>query len=363
MTRDKKLNAVINFFYYGIIAVAAFLGFRFLLRYLLPALYPFGIAYIVSLMLNPVMLFMEKRVGLPRKVGAFLLVTLTVAAVFMLLFLIVHRAVEEIGRLADTLSRLDPKDFEPVKDKVNGFLLKLPMIDSAEDLARFWQSADQRAANVLADSIPGLKSGIGLLTGLFTGLFDVVLAFFVTVVASYYMTVDRAKIAAFVYKPFSKDSESKIKKLKDTFFSALGKYLKAYGLIMLITFTELFAAFTVLRIDYALLLAAITALVDILPVLGTGCVLIPWALICLFVQGDIYTGAGLIISYVIITVIRQIAEPKIVGSYMGIHPLATLAAMFAGLKLFGFWGILLLPMAALGAKNLIANMERPRKGA
>lgn len=357
MTRDKKQDTVINVFYYGIIAAAILLGLWLFIRYLLPALYPFLVAYFVALLLNPLMLFLEKRVKLPRKLGAFLLVTLTVAAVFMLLFLITHRAVEEIGRLADMLSAINAEDLEPVKNKINGFLLHLPTIDGTADLERFWQATEERATAVLSQSIPNLKSGVGMLTGLFTGLFDVLISFFVTVIASYYMTVDRAKIAGLVYKPFSKSAESKIKKLKDSVFSTAGKYLKAYGLIMLITFTELFAAFTILRIEYALLLAAIISLVDVLPVLGTGTVLIPWALICYFVQGDVYTGTGLLISYVLITVIRQVAEPKIVGSYIGIHPLAALLAMFTGLKLFGLLGMLLLPVAVLGAKNIVAEKE------
>ncbi len=358
MTRDKKQDAVINVLYYGIIAVAAFWGIRLFFRYLLPVLFPFAVAYIVALMLNPLMLTLEKRIKLPRKLGAFLLVTLTVAAVFLLLFLIIHRAVEEVGRLAEMLSGLSAEDFSPIKDKANRFLLRLPFIDGVDDLERFWQTTEERASAVLAESIPNLKSGVGMLTGLFTGLFDLIISFFVTVIACYYMTVDRAKIAAFVYKPFPKSACDRIKKLKETMFSAVGKYLKAYGLIMLITFTELFAAFTVLRIEYALLLAALISLVDVLPVLGTGTVLIPWALVCYFVQGDMYTGTGLIISYVLITVIRQVAEPKIVGSYIGIHPLAALVAMFAGLKLFGFLGMLLLPVAVMGAKNVVAGADR-----
>ena len=96
MTNDKKQAAVINVFYYGIIVAAVILGARLFLRYLLPALFPFLIAYLVALMLNPLMLFLEKRMGIPRKIGAFLLVVLSVAAVFFLMFLLIDRAVEEM---------------------------------------------------------------------------------------------------------------------------------------------------------------------------------------------------------------------------------------------------------------------------
>ncbi len=362
MTRQQKQDAIVNVIYYGIILAGAVLGL-WLLRYLLPALYPFGVAYGVSLLLNPVMLFLEKRMGMPRKFGAFLLVLLGVAAVFAVTYLIIRRATEEVGRLAEMLSSVKWEDFAPLREKTNALLMKLPWIDGTDDLSNFWQEAEERGAAILENGIPGLQSGIELLTGVFTGIFDFVLAFFVTVIACYYMTVDRARIAGFVYGLFPKKAEGRIKSIKTQLLGTVGKYIKAYGLIALITFTELFVAFTVLRVDYSLLLAAIISLIDILPVLGTGSVLIPWALVCLFLQGDIYTGTGLIISYVAIVVIRQIAEPKIVGSYIGVHPLATLAAMFAGLKLFGFFGMLLLPVVLLGVKNMYKELAKPPREA
>lgn len=350
----RKYNTVINVLYYGIIGLAVYFGVRLAFKYLLPAAYPFLIAYPVALLLNPLMRFLEKKLGLPKKVGGFLLVTMSVAGVFFLLYLLINRAAEEVGRLADALSHLEWEDLRPLREKANDLLLKLPWMDEGADLERFWQAAEERAGTLLSDSVPGLRSTFGMLTGIFTGLLDFFLAFFVTVVACYYMTVDRAAIAAFAYRLFPKSMENSIKSFRKEVFGTVGKYLKAYGIIILITFTELFAAFTVLRIEYALLLAAVVALIDILPVLGTGSVLVPWALVCLFVVGDVYTGAGLLISYVIITVIRQIIEPKIVGSYIGLHPLATLVAMFAGLKVFGIMGMLLLPMVVLVAKNLMA---------
>lgn len=348
----KRLGTVINVFYYGLIAVGVVLGVRLFFRFLLPAVYPFIIAYAVALGLNPLMHWLEKHARLPRKAGAFLLVTLTVAGLFGAIYLLIGRAAEEIGRLADRIANMSAEEISPIKERINKIILHLPGFDTEGDLDRFWQGAEEKAASFFADSLPGLKGAFDMLGGLVDGIFDFVLAFFVTVVACYYLTVDRARVAGLVYRLFPKAMESKIKAMRNELFATLGKYLKAYGIIILITFTELFVALTVLRIDYALLIAAVTALIDILPVLGTGCILVPWALWCLFVTGDIYRGIGLLISYGAITVIRQIIEPKIVGSYIGLHPLATLLAMFVGLKLFGITGLLLLPMAVLVARNI-----------
>lgn len=358
---SKKYSAVINVLYYGLIAAAVIFGVWIFGSYLLPALYPFFIAYPIALLLNPAMVFLEKRLGLHRRMGALLLVTVGVAAVFFGLFVIVGRAAEEIGKLADRLSELTPEDFAGIKERANSLLLHLPGIDSAADLDSVWEGAEKRMADVLSRSIPGLTGAFEMLTGVFAGIFDFVLAFFVTVISCYYMTVDRAWVSGLVYKLFPKSMEGRIKSVRQELFGTVGKYLKAYGLIMLITFTEIFVAFTVLRVDYALLLAGIIAVIDILPVLGTGVVLVPWSLVCLFVTGNMYLGVGLLISYVVITVIRQILEPKIVGSYIGLHPLATLGAMFAGLKLFGFWGLLGLPVAVMTAKNIYLRFAEDKK--
>ena len=123
-------------------------------------------------------------------------------------------------------------------------------------------------------------------------------------------------------------------------------YAKAYLLLFLLTFVEVLCGLLILRRPYAFLVAFVIATVDILPVLGTGTVLIPWAVI-LLLSGQYRTGLGLLILYGVVTVVRQIAEPHLIGGTLGIHPLATLFFLFVGVRLFGFAGVLLAPLAAL----------------
>ena len=115
---------------------------------------------------------------------------------------------------------------------------------------------------------------------------------------------------------------------------------------MVITFIELLIGLFILRIDYALLLSAVIALLDMLPIIGTGTVLVPWS-IYEFISGDLYIGVGLLILYLIITVFRNIIEPRIIGKQMGLHPLIALISVFIGLKLMGFIGIFLLPLTVM----------------
>ena len=111
----------------------------------------------------------------------------------------------------------------------------------------------------------------------------------------------------------------------------------------LLTFLEVFLGLTLLRVDYALLIALVTAVVDILPVLGTGTVMIPWG-IAMLVTGNYPLGVGLLILYAVITVVRQMLEPRVVGHQIGLYPLVTLMCMFIGTYLFGAVGLFGVPI-------------------
>ena len=126
---------------------------------------------------------------------------------------------------------------------------------------------------------------------------------------------------------------------------------KAYFTLMTLTFIELSLALLILNIDYAVTLALIISVIDLMPVLGVGTALIPWAVVELII-GNYALGIGLLISYVIILIVRQIVEPRIVGKHIGLHPLITLISMYAGLKIFGAVGLFLLPMLVMFLKYL-----------
>ena len=127
--------------------------------------------------------------------------------------------------------------------------------------------------------------------------------------------------------------------------------LKGYILLMLITFTELTIGLLLIGQSNAILLAAIICVIDILPVLGTGAVVIPWALISLF-TGNILEAIGLILMYIVITIIRNFLEPKVIGNQVGLHPLITLLSMFCGLRLLGFVGLFGFPLTLIVLNDL-----------
>ena len=130
---------------------------------------------------------------------------------------------------------------------------------------------------------------------------------------------------------------------------------------MLLTFIEIFIGLSLLRVNYALLVALLVAIVDIFPILGTGTILIPWAVFAL-VSGNVGLGSGLLILYGVSLIVRQVLEPKIVGNSIGLHPLATLAAVYLGIKFTGFLGIFIGPIVALCIKGFSGEQTTKQNG-
>ena len=136
--------------------------------------------------------------------------------------------------------------------------------------------------------------------------------------------------------------------------TAFGGWLRAQGLLMLLTFGELALGFLLLRVEPALLLAGLTALVDALPVFGVGTVLLPWGAAALLL-GDVRLGLGLLLLYGVVTLVRSLLEPRLVGKRVGLPPLAALACMYVGFRAFGVVGMVLAPLAGVLARQLWAS--------
>lgn len=184
-----------------------------------------------------------------------------------------------------------------------------------------------------------------------TSIPSYLISIIVTVVASCYIAYDYDKIILFAKRKTPFKIWSLIVDVKDTFFKNIFKMLKGYILLMIITFTELSIGLLLLGQSNAILLAAIICVIDILPVLGTGAVVIPWALISLF-TGNVWKAIGLILMYVIITIIRNFLEPKVIGNQVGLHPLITLLSMFCGLRLLGIIGLFGFPLTLIIINDL-----------
>ena len=145
-----------------------------------------------------------------------------------------------------------------------------------------------------------------------------------------------------------------VKDFEDFALNTCRRVIKAYLLIMLITFAEVSVGLWLLRVDVFLVVGLLIAVLDILPVLGSGTVLIPWGVYSLL-SGRTALGVGLLVLYATVTLVRTLIEPKILGGQIGLCPLATIISMYAGLRLWGVGGMILAPMAATILAHLARN--------
>jgi sporulation integral membrane protein YtvI len=194
-------------------------------------------------------------------------------------------------------------------------------------------------------------SVISTFTGIAGRLPSLLIKLIFTIVSSFFFTIDYYKISDFVMRQFKEEHREMVLNLKDKGLGTIAKFIKAYSAIISITFFELSIGFWILKIPNPFLFGAIIAFIDILPILGTGAVLLPWSLIAL-ILGNTKMGIGMLVLYVIITAVRQAIEPKIVGQQIGLHPIITLILMFVGAQLMGVLGLLLLPVIATIIKTL-----------
>ena len=165
----------------------------------------------------------------------------------------------------------------------------------------------------------------------------------VTVISAVYLALDLEAVLGFLRRLLPERVTRLVARLKASFFSTLVKYLRSYLALMLITFGVMLTGLLLLGRREVFILALVIAVLDVLPAIGVGVVLLPWSLYC-FIMRDIGLGVGLLVLYLVHTVIRQLAEPKILGKSLGVHPIVTLILLYAGYSLFGIFGILLVPI-------------------
>ncbi len=201
----------------------------------------------------------------------------------------------------------------------------------------------------------GLSNGISGVYSVVKNIPSILISVVIGVIASIFFTKDYKKVVKFIKLQLPDKHKNLLSETKKIFSSTILKMCRAYGLIMFITFCENFLGLTILNLigvmknSYVFVIAICIAVFDILPVAGSGGILIPWSLIAL-VTGNVGQCVGLLILYAVITVIRQYIEPKIVGDSLGVNPLVTLAGLYFGLKLFGFMGMFIVPICVMTLK-------------
>jgi sporulation integral membrane protein YtvI len=234
-------------------------------------------------------------------------------------------------------------------------LSTLPLIGRFTDILREPASEDafgQTVSTLLREGLESIGSSCSAALGrLLRATPRFLIGTVVAVMATFHLSADYGRLRERFLSVLSPSTREKITRMRTVTGKAMRRYLRAYLLLFALTFGEVLVGLWILKQPYAWLIALGVAVVDLLPVFGAGAVLIPWALFS-FLFGAHQLGLGLLILYGVVTIVRQIAEPHVVGGSLGLHPFVTLLFLYVGWELFGVLGMLLAPAAALLVKEL-----------
>ncbi len=372
---QRRFSRIVNIVY-----LALLLGFAYLfMKYCFGMVFPFIFAFFVAMIVQKPTNFIYSKTHRLKGVTSTILVLLLLIVGMSLISLIGAKVVTtfrdfinyliekvkdfpsfitNIEKWADSVISIFPDFLEArlgasIHNGLEHFK-ELTVTEAASAL----MNAASNSEKIDVSSISSILSPIG--GGLWSVVKEipsVLVASLVAVVGSCFMASDYDRLVGFVKRQIKPRYSAALSESKAILFTTLKQLLKAYGTIIIVTFSEITLGLFILKFigvynsEYILLIAAITAVVDIIPVLGTGTILIPWALYS-FLNANYPFAIGLVVIYVVVLVIRQILEPKLVATKLGLPPVITIAAMYIGTQLFGFIGLFLLPIVLIMIKKL-----------
>lgn len=334
-------------------AAAALLIFWLGIRYILPLIMPFLLASALALIAEPLVRVFQQRLHLSRNVSSGIGISICLLLTVLLLISLCAFLLKELGELAGILPDLEETAADGIAS-LEGFFVSLA------------NKAPSNVSSVVTRSVENLFSGssqvldqvtgklLNVASGILKALPDSALGLGTWVLASFMTSAKLPQIKTFFRRRlpdrWRQEYLPALKKLRHSLGGWLTAQLKLTG----ITFCVLTLGFILLQISYAPLWAALISLVDALPILGTGTVLLPWSLVC-FLQGDSLQAVGLLGTYAAAALLRSILEPKLVGRQLGLDPLVTLMALYAGYRIWGILGMLVAPLLAVTLTQLFVK--------
>lgn len=298
---------------------------------------PFILAYYVAYLTQPIVQYLKRKYRMSQKVSAITSLSAFLLIIGSLLGYLITKAITELvhfAREVPTYLSEFPDFYRSVSILLKNYQDKLPFLPGLNEhiessVGELLTNLSKRILSGTADFASELPS-----VGLFLAAF---------LISCFFITIDYEKISGAIKKQLSPPNRERFLEIKGYAVTAVSHYLKGMLLMMLITSAAALAGMLILKIRYSYLIAILLGFLDMLPLIGTGIVLIPWGIIVLL-TGNIYKGVGLLALYLVILLVRQLAEPRIMGKALGLHPLATLLAIYIGLKIYGFCGAIIAPI-------------------
>lgn len=330
----------IEYIAYLVIATAgvAALGFVFF-RYAFFAVLPFLVGWLAAFASGRSASLLSKKTRIPVRVLRLIISAVVTLGAIGLILLFGRIIFGELWNLLSGLGEGDTigKMVSAISDQMLGIFGRMQLPAELE----------KNIAEAFSGIVTTLLTSLGAALTSVAGAIPKILLFIViTVISTVYFALDLEKINSAVRRILPPSVYSFLVRIKNGALTLGVKYLRSYFLIMLLTFAVMLTGLLLLRVEYAFLFAIIIAFLDLLPIIGVGTALVPASVFC-FLSGNRGLGIGLVILFLVNEVVRQLAEPRILGRHLGIHPLATLASIYIGYSFFGFAGIFLLPLLIL----------------
>ena len=317
-------------------------------------LFPFTLALFFSILTQPFSRFLQKKLQFSQKIATIVSIILFLVIFLAFISLSALRLSGEIYKLSINLNKYS-KDFQSLWnhtiDKVYSLLGYFP--------EGFDEQVKSSINGFIRMGTSKLGSFINSLINFITSIPTIILYICITILSTFFISLDKKKIMTFLEQQFPETWIKKVYNIKREMFNVLGSYIRAQIILMTICFFELLISFNLLsflkfNLPYPLIFSIIICIIDALPILGAGAVLLPWSLIS-FATGDIKLGLALLGIYFLVLSVRQMLEPKLISQNLGVHPLVTLISMYSGFKFFGVIGFLIGPVVMIILKNVFSR--------
>ena len=339
-----------NILYVILLLLGLYIALKLSLFYM-----PFLVAFIISLMIEPAIKFMMAKTKLTRRTSSIIIFLIVSAIILGSLTWILITLFSESSSLLQGMNDYFDKAYIQFQGLMDSF--QFDKIHLSDEVLNVIQSS---TGDLLETASNWLRSSLTGLINLVTSLPSIAICVGISVVALYFICVDKIYILDQVEHHLPKVWVRKIGRHLKDLIQTLGGYLKAEAMLVLVSFMISLIGlyilqFTGFNIQYPLLIALFIGFVDALPILGSGTVMIPWAIICA-INGDLNLGIAIVILLIIMSIARQILEPKLVSKNIGVHPIFTLIAMYTGFKVIGIMGLLIGPIVLIIFKNIFASL-------
>lgn len=335
----------IKFAIYTVLIIAAIL----LLPIVLKLFLPFVLAFLVATLCQRLVNFLNKKLKIHRGLSTAFIVTALVALATWLVVIIFSQIFAQIKSFSENIPdsiELLKNSFASISDKYNEFAIGI-----SPETKAFLDNLGAELSASMTDAITPIANGALSIARRFAfSLPDIVVFFFMFLLSTFFITKDYALLLNFLDENCPEKIKKWFKSFKSTAFSAFFTYLRAQLILMSITFTIVTISLWILGADYPFVMGLVIGLVDALPFFGTAIIIVPWAIIS-FINAKYFFATGLLVIQVIAFITRQLLEPKVISSQIGLHPLVTLISIYLGLNIFGIGGLFIGPVTALFLVN------------